>query len=77
MNAGSYIRNTRIHLGLTQARLGKMAGCSQSDISKYERGTRPSRLEVISRLASALQITREEVIFGPLPQQRGGSVDVP
>lgn len=70
MNAGSHIRNTRIRLGLTQARLGEMAGCSQSDISKYERGTRPSKLEVISRLASALQVTREEVIFGPPPPNK-------
>lgn len=66
MDAATYLRETRARLGLTQVQLAELAGCTQSDISKYESGTRPNRLDVITRLASALSISREEVIFGPV-----------
>lgn len=69
MDAPTYLRATRVSLGLTQAQLADAAGCTQSDISKYESGTRPNRLDVITKLAAALGISREEVIFGPAPKQ--------
>lgn len=69
MDAPTHLRTTRVRLGLTQAQLAEAAGCTQSDISKYESGTRPNRLDVITKLAAALGITREEVIFGPSPKE--------
>lgn len=63
---GQHLKHAREHLGLTQAQVGQMIGRDQSAISKYENGAKPD-LDVVSRLATALQMTREEVLFGPPP----------
>lgn len=65
MSTDHHLRTARARAGLTQVQLAEKAGCTQADISKYESGTRPSRLDVITRLAAALNISREQVIFGP------------
>ncbi|MBO1748926.1 helix-turn-helix transcriptional regulator [Stenotrophomonas indicatrix] len=65
MSTAHHLRIARERAGLTQAQLASLVGCSQSDISKYESGTVPRRLDVASRLADELRIPRDEVIFGP------------
>lgn len=65
MSTAHHLRVARERVGLTQAQLASLVGCSQSDISKYESGTVPRRLDVAARLADELRIPRDEVIFGP------------
>lgn len=73
MDQEHHLRTARVRSGLTQAQLAELAGCSQADISKYEKGTRPSRLDVITKMAAALDITREDVIFGPAPSKQAAA----
>ncbi|KAB7765377.1 hypothetical protein CEK68_11805 [Xanthomonas sp. LMG 12461] len=65
MDTTHHLRAARARAGLTQAELAARCGCSQADISKYESGTIPRRLDVVTKLAQSLNIGRDEVIFGP------------
>jgi transcriptional regulator with XRE-family HTH domain len=67
---GSYIRQRRKHLGLTQEKLAEQIGegCRMSDISRLECGhIRTLNLSMMESLAAALDISLET-----LPIARGG-----
>lgn len=52
----------RIHSGLTQAELAKLADTTQSQISMFENGeTMPSTLSLI-KLSKALNVTIDDII---------------
>lgn len=52
---GTYVRNRRLDLGLTQEELAERAGLGQETISSIERGTGSfPRLKTLSRLARGL-----------------------
>jgi transcriptional regulator with XRE-family HTH domain len=60
----NHLRVARERLGLSQAQLAERIGSRQPSISRYERGSLPMDTELITKLAEALQISREHVIFG-------------
>ena len=51
------IMNARIQAGLTQTELSKKSGISQADISRLENGTRNPSLNILKRLAEAMNTT--------------------
>lgn len=61
----------RIRAGLKQAELAKRASVSQSMISAYERGEAMPGMAVLSRLASALGTSVDEVIRSLTPSSGG------
>lgn len=61
---GAALKAARRRAGLTQAQLGARIGADQSAISKWERGTRGSRVpaEAVAGLARALGLTHAEIM---------------
>ena len=51
------IMDARIKAGITQSQLSKRSGISQADISRLENGTRNPSLNLLKRLAAAMDST--------------------
>ena len=51
---GMALRRLRQQRGLTQAQLASRAGCSKSQISKYETGKGNPRIATVARLANSM-----------------------
>lgn len=51
---GDALRERRIELGWTQARLAELSGITQADISRIENGQTDPRWSTVRRLANAL-----------------------
>ena len=51
------IMDARIRAGITQTQLSKRSGISQADISRLENGTRNPSLNLLKRLAAAMDST--------------------
>lgn len=60
----SELRELRQRLGLSQAALAKLAGTSQPQIKRLEAGDRELTVEWAKRLAPALGVPPEAVLFG-------------
>lgn len=58
------IRESRLRLGLTQVALADRVGCSQSKISCWESRPGNHKLDTLRRLADALEIPPEWLVFG-------------
>lgn len=54
---GRNIREARKSLGLSQELLGEAAGLSQVSVSAIERGATATTLDILDRLAAALETT--------------------
>lgn len=53
----------RKNKGITQAELADMLNVSQQHISAYERGVRTPGVDVAARIADALDVTVDELVF--------------
>jgi len=53
------VRDIRVQAGLTQALLARLSGVSQSSIGRYETGSKSPTLDVLSRLAAAVDLAIE------------------
>ena len=51
------ILDARIRAGLTQVQLSERSGISQADISRLEKGTRNPSINLLKRLAEAMDCT--------------------
>ena len=51
------LMDARIRAGLTQTELSERSGISQADISRLENGTRNPSVELLKRLAAAMNTT--------------------
>lgn len=60
---GSFIRQLRVDVGLTQEALAELAGVHPTYIGLVERGLRNPTLEVADALATALKTTLAEVLI--------------
>jgi transcriptional regulator with XRE-family HTH domain len=68
---GSRVRECREALGLSQAKLGKLCGYSQSNIDWIEKG-RPKRPQSsVTALSAALHTSPEYLLWGTGPKQVG------
>ena len=57
VNITRAIHDARINAGMTQVELSKKSGISQADISRLEKGTRNPSLNLLKRLAEAMDST--------------------
>jgi transcriptional regulator with XRE-family HTH domain len=57
VNITRAILDARINAGMTQVELSKKSGISQADISRLEKGTRNPSLNLLKRLAEAMDST--------------------
>jgi len=61
------VRVWRLHSKLTQGELEQRAGLSHNAISRIEMGTVSPKLSSVKRIASALELSLEELQFGKPP----------
>lgn len=60
---GTNLRGLRRERQLTQEQLADKAGLKQSEVSKYERGTKPEVKNLV-KLASALEVSLDRLVIG-------------
>lgn len=58
----SPITSARMAAGMTQAQLAAAVGCTQKDVSRWERGVYSPKTETLSKIAQALGCTMEDLI---------------
>ena len=63
MTLGEKIRATRLAKGKTQKEVGDSAGMADSAIRKYESGVQIPKIETLRRIAQALGVQIEELIY--------------
>jgi transcriptional regulator with XRE-family HTH domain len=84
---GGNVRQLRASRGLTQAQIARLAGLPRATWGNLETGTANPTLAVLERVASALQVTLEELVSAPraavqhyprgtLPTRVRGNVEV-
>ena len=56
------IREARMSAGLSQERLGQLAGLGQSDISRIENGRQAVTIDAIRRIAQALSVPAADLL---------------
>ena len=57
VNITRAILDARINVGMTQKELSQKSGISQADISRLEKGTRNPSINLLKRLAEAMDST--------------------
>ena len=62
MTNESKLARMRIARGLTQPQLAEMTGCTQADISRWERGTHAMGSRRLAQIAQALECRIEDII---------------
>ena len=58
----SPITAARMAAGLTQGQLAEAIGCTQKDVSRWERGVYSPRIDVLVKMAGALGCSLEDLI---------------
>lgn len=58
----SPITAARMAAGLTQGQLAEAIGCTQKDVSRWERGVYSPRIDVLAKMAGALGCSLEDLI---------------
>ncbi len=66
------IMNARIRAGITQTQLSERSGISQADISRLESGNRNPSLNLLKRLAAAMDSTLRIEFVPNVPTKRTG-----
>lgn len=61
---GDRLRHLRAERGLTQEQLADRAGLAREYLSKVESGHRNPSLDIIARLAQALEVSLEDLFRG-------------
>jgi len=59
---GEIIKQLRLEKGLTQKKLAEMTNISEISIRKYENGERKPKIEVLQKLADALEISLNQLM---------------
>lgn len=58
----SPITASRLAAGMTQAQLAAAVGCTQKDVSRWERGVYSPKTETLSKIAQALGCAMEDLL---------------
>lgn len=58
----SPITRARMAAGMTQSQLAEVIGCTQKDVSRWERGVYSPRVDVLVKMAGALGCPLEDLI---------------
>ena len=64
-NLATHLRHVRHQRSLTQGQLAKLCGIPRSTVANLEAGRSNPTLAVLAKLASALQLTLEELLSAP------------
>ncbi|WP_431029650.1 helix-turn-helix domain-containing protein [Lysinibacillus sp. LZ02] len=72
MEIGDRITNRRKELKLTQDQLAKLSGLSRVSIGNYERGDRVPDVESTQKIAKALGVTANDLIYGDYHEEHMG-----
>ena len=67
---GQRLRKVREENDLTQAGLGRILGCSQVAVSRYETGERPLGLRHLIRLVNVLDLDPSVILGGKSGRKR-------
>lgn len=62
----SKLARVRVARGLTQMQLAERVGCTQADISRWERGTHTMGGKRLAQIARALECKIEDIIDMPV-----------
>lgn len=62
MSIGNCIKKHRKDKGLTQKKLGELVGISEVMVGQYERGIRNPKYEMLKQIATALNISIEDLV---------------
>lgn len=57
MDYSETIKTARVQLGIKQSEVAARAGCTQSMVSKVENGALPPSMELLSKIAGAVNLT--------------------
>ena len=68
ISVGRRIAHARMDKGYSQARLAEKANISVSHLSNIERGRKSLSAEVLLKIAEALQISADGILFTDIPQ---------
>ena len=68
MDFADRLATLRRDRGLTQAALADRAGLNISQLHRYEAGTSEPSLGALRRLAVALSVSADELVFGDIPR---------
>ena len=68
ISVGRRIAHARMDKGYSQAMLAEKANISVSHLSNIERGRKSLSAEVLLRIAEALQVSAEGILFTDIPQ---------
>ena len=71
---GERIRALRIRRGLTQIELARLLGANQANLSKIETGERGVALRQVLKLATALQVSTDEILNDAKAPKAPGSL---
>lgn len=63
---GDMIRKYRTEKGLTQKKLGELCGIADSNIRKYESGNQNPKIEMLQKIADALDIPVNRLLAGKI-----------
>ena len=72
---GQRIRKTRRARGLSQETLAEQAGISVTHMSHIETGNTKLSLPVLVKLAEALEVRTDELLFEQSPDERSAAVE--
>lgn len=67
---GQRLRAIRVAQGLSQTELAKLLGITQSNVSGLERGVRSLTIHQVAKLATALDVSTDELLLGRSPNGR-------
>ena len=64
MEFGTHLKTSRTNKGISQEQLAKVAGVHPNHISRYERGLSSPSIEVAAKIAEALEVSLDKLVFG-------------
>lgn len=65
VNFGDNLKRIRADRGISQGELADQLGMHASHISRYERNQTAPSIEVLKKMAEALQVSADELLYGP------------
>ena len=75
MSFGKNLKDTRVEKNVSQDDLAKKIGVHANHISRYERDLSAPSIEVVQKIAEALEISIDELVYGKQTNAEGGISD--
>lgn len=72
LSFGENLKSIRAERGISQGELAELIGMHATHVSRYERDLTQPTLEVIRRMAQALGVSADRLVFGATEQRAKG-----